>query len=253
MTKNISTEEAMRYSRQISLQGFDLEKQEILINSKVLLIGLGGLGCAAAQFLVAAGVGELTLVDDDYVELSNIQRQVLHFEASVGKKKVASAKSTLAQINQHVQIHTIEHRLDNKALSDIIEQHDLILDCTDNLKSRNEINQLCYFHQKDLVSGAAIRMEGQIFCVSPKAKTACYACISQFFGEQNLTCVESGVMSPVVGIVGSYQALEAIKLLTGYGRASINQLQIFDAMSSQWQNIGVKQTSNCSVCSADNT
>jgi adenylyltransferase/sulfurtransferase len=249
MTKFLSTEEAMRYSRQISLQGFDLEKQEILLNSKVLIIGAGGLGCAAAQYLVAAGVGALTIVDDDIVELSNIQRQVLHVEANIGKKKVSSAKSSLEQINNSVQLNTIDHRLDNESLAAAIEQHCLVIDCTDNLQSRDDINQLCYMQKTDLVSGAAIRMEGQIFCVSPKLNSACYACLSQFFGEQELSCVESGVMSPVVGVIGAYQALEAIKLLTSYGKVNINQLQIFDAMESQWQSFGVKQNSQCPVCS----
>lgn len=252
MTKSISTREAIRYSRQISLHGFDLEKQELLLNSKVLIIGAGGLGCAAAQYLVAAGIGELTIVDDDIVELSNIQRQVLHFEANIGKKKVSSAKSTLEQINQGVQLNTIDYRLDTDALSAAIEQHNVVLDCTDNLQSRNDINRLCYRHKTDLVSGAAIRMEGQVFCVSPRVNSACYACISQFFGEQELTCVESGVMSPVVGLIGAYQALEAIKLLTSYGKVNINQLHLFDAMNSQWQSIGVKPNATCSVCSVEN-
>ena len=167
------------------------------------MIGVGGLGCAASQYLVAAGIGKITLVDDDIVETTNLQRQILHFENSVGDKKVESARRTLNSINYFVDVQTIDKRLGADELDALALQHDLILDCSDNLETRNLLNDACYRSGIPLVSGAAIRMEGQIFCAIPALKTACYRCVSHFFGEQNLSCVESGVMSPVVGIVGA--------------------------------------------------
>lgn len=247
--KPISTEQAMRYSRQILLSGFDLDKQEILINSRVLVIGVGGLGCAVCQYLVASGIGHLTLVDDDIVETTNLQRQVLHDETSIGQCKVDSAASALKRLNGKVSLTLIKQRQPESELNELVIQHDIVVDCTDNLETRNGLNKACYQNLIPLVSGAAIRMEGQVFCVLPQKKSACYGCISALFGEQQLSCVESGVMSPVVGIIGSVQALEAIKILTGYGEAHVNKLQIFDAFTSEWRSFEVKPNPSCSVCS----
>ena len=238
----------MRYNRQIVLPNFDLDKQEILLNAKILIVGVGGLGCAAAQYLVAAGVGEITLIDDDKVEKTNLQRQILHAEADVGINKCLSAKASLEQMNSDIKIHVIQKRLELDSYLELIESLDLVLDCTDNLTSRNTLNQACYQLGKPLVSGAAIRMEGQLICIVPAEKSACYACISAYFGEQNLSCVESGVMSPVVGIIGAMQALEAIKVLCVYGVASVNQLMMFDGMTATWQTFKVPKKTNCSVC-----
>lgn len=246
--KYLTTEQAMRYNRQIVLPNFDLDKQEILLNAKILIVGVGGLGCAAAQYLVAAGVGEITLIDDDKVEKTNLQRQILHAEADVGINKCLSAKASLEQMNSDIKIHVIQKRLELDSYLELIESLDLVLDCTDNLTSRNTLNQACYQLGKPLVSGAAIRMEGQLICIVPAEKSACYACISLYFGEQNLSCVESGVMSPVVGIIGAMQALEAIKVLCDYGVASVNQLMMFDGMTATWQTFKVPKKTNCSVC-----
>lgn len=246
--KVITTEQTLRYSRQILLSGFDLDKQETLINSRVLMIGVGGLGCAAAQYLVAAGIGQLTLVDDDVVETTNLQRQVLHFEESIGAKKVDSAVSTLSKLNHQVVLQAIDRRQTADEFEGLIAEHDIVLDCSDNLDTRNMLNDVCYKTNIPLVSGAAIRMEGQVFCVIPKLKSACYRCVSHFFGEQNLSCVESGVMSPVVGIIGATQANEAIKILTGYGNAAINKLQVFDAMESRWESFTVNPLRACKAC-----
>ena len=247
--KTITTAQAMRYSRQIMLSGFDLDKQELLINSSVLLIGVGGLGCAASQYLVAGGIGKITIVDDDIVESTNLQRQVLHYESSIGDKKVDSAAQTLRNINHFVEVLPIDHRLGPDELCQAIQQHDIVLDCSDNLATRNELNKHCYAQKTPLVSGAAIRMEGQVFCVIPQRKSACYACISHFFGEQSLSCTEAGVISPLVGIVGAMQALEAIKILTQYGTTPVNTLQFFDAMTCTWTNITVEPLANCACCS----
>lgn len=247
--KTLTDEQMFRYSRQILLAGFDMDKQEILMNSKVLMLGVGGLGCAAAQYLVAAGVGQLTLVDDDRVELTNLQRQVLHCESNIGSKKVDSAYQSLQQLNRHVKLIPIDERLSESALTALVAEHDLVLDCTDNLATRNQLNAICYRQQTPLVSGAAIRMEGQVFCVLPQQQSACYGCISHFFGEQNLSCVESGVMSPIVGIIGATQANEAIKILTNYGQLPVNTLQVFDGLNSHWERFSVKRLADCVACS----
>ncbi|MAI65730.1 MAG: molybdopterin-synthase adenylyltransferase MoeB [Alteromonas sp.] len=251
--KELSTQQALRYSRQILLSGFDLDKQEQLMNSSAIIIGMGGLGCAAAQYLVAAGIGSITIVDDDIVETTNLQRQILHFESSVGTKKVDSAKHTLNQINHYVDVKTIDQRLNQTQLESLLLEHDIALDCCDNLETRNTLNDLCYSTKTPLVSGAAIRMEGQIFCVLPEQGSACYRCVSHFFGEQNLSCVESGVMSPVVGIIGATQTNEAIKILTNYGTSPTNRLQLFDAMTSSWESFTVNPLANCPTCSDKKT
>lgn len=248
MNKQLTTEQAMRYSRQILLNGFDLDKQELLINSKVLIVGLGGLGCAASQYLVASGVGVLTLIDDDVVETTNLQRQVLHDESSIGEQKVVSAARALRRLNAKVQLELLTTRQTESELALLVSQHNIVVDCTDNLITRNLINQVCYQAMVPLVTGAAIRMEGQVMCIVPNKHSACYACISHYFAEQNLTCVDSGVMSPVVGIIGSMQALEAIKILTDYGQPAINTLKLFDAMSAQWQDFTLKPRLDCEVC-----
>ena len=246
--QSLSTEQAIRYNRQIVLPDFDLDKQETLLNAKVLIIGVGGLGCAAAQYLVAAGVGELTLIDDDHVDKSNLQRQVLHGEADIGLSKCESAKASLRLLNSKVKIQTIQKRLTLDEYRELLQAIDIVLDCTDNLVSRNILNHACYESNTPLVSGAAIRMEGQLISVVPSQNSACYGCLSAYFGEQNLSCVESGVMSPVVGIIGSMQALEAIKIICEYGLISANKLMMFDALTSQWQTFKIPKNPNCEVC-----
>lgn len=246
--KSLTSEQALRYNRQIVLPNFDLDKQEILLNAKVLVVGLGGLGCAAAQYLVAAGAGEITLVDDDKVEKTNLQRQVLHGEADVGVNKCVSAKASLEQLNSDINIHIIQKRLELDDYLSLNKTLDIVLDCTDNIASRNTLNQACYQSGVPFISGAVIRMEGQLMSIVPKQDSACYACISRYFGEQNLSCVESGVMSPVVGVMGAMQALEAIKVLCDYGQTAINKLLMFDAMTASWQTFKVPKNTNCTVC-----
>ncbi|WP_299072006.1 molybdopterin-synthase adenylyltransferase MoeB [uncultured Paraglaciecola sp.] len=249
MSSQLTIAQAMRYNRQILLSGFDLDKQEVLCKAKVLLIGVGGLGCAASQFLAASGIGELTLVDADVVEVTNLQRQVLHAEKNVGLFKVESAISALRNINSEVKLRSRNKRQTQQQLTQLVKQHDIVLDCTDNLESRNLINKVCYEHNVPLVSGAAIRMEGQVFVINPLKKSACYGCISRYFGEQNVSCVEAGVMSPLVGIIGSMQAMEAIKTLTSYGEPLINRLQLYDAMTGVWQDFKINKSEDCLVCS----
>lgn len=246
--KELSTPQLMRYSRHIMLKDMDIDGQEKLWNSKVLIIGLGGLGCATAQYLTASGIGELTLVDDDSVDITNLQRQILHHEASVGLNKCQSAKVSLTAINSEITINIIEQRLSGHHLTDVINAHDIVIDCCDNLATRNELNLQCYQLNKTLVSGAAIRMEGQVSVYDMKPTTPCYQCLSQHFGEQVLTCVEAGVLSPVVGVIGNMQACEAIKVLAGIGQPLIGKLLLLDASDMSINTFSIPKSPQCSVC-----
>ncbi|MBL4783282.1 MAG: molybdopterin-synthase adenylyltransferase MoeB [Porticoccaceae bacterium] len=241
-----------RYTRQLLLPSFGFDGQEQLAASTVLVLGVGGLGCAAAQYLCTAGVGRLILVDDDSVELSNLPRQVLHGESDIGRLKVVSALDTLQQLNPAVSIETVAQRLDDEALLGKIKNCSVVLDCSDNLATRRQLNRLCYRGKTPLVSGAAIRFEGQVAVYPMTASAPCYECLSQRFGEQQLSCVESGVLAPLVGVVGSLQALEAIKLLSGVGTVPVGKLLLFDGAHSQWQTFQLQQWPDCPVCGSAN-
>ncbi|KXF81749.1 molybdopterin-synthase adenylyltransferase MoeB [Enterovibrio coralii] len=246
----LSSEEELRYNRQIILRQFDFEGQEALKQSKMLILGAGGLGCAASQYLAAAGVGELTLIDDDRVELSNLQRQVLHSDATIGELKVDSAAKSLRTLNPHVVINTVSERLGDDALSDLVNHHSIVLDCSDNVDTRNQLNRLCFEHKTPLVSGAAIRLEGQVAVFTYGENEPCYQCLSAMFGEQALSCVEAGILSPVVGVIGAMQALEAIKVATHFAPIPAGKLMMFDAMDSQWRNFNLMKSPTCTVCNS---
>ncbi|HEM8212198.1 TPA: molybdopterin-synthase adenylyltransferase MoeB [Providencia rettgeri] len=246
--QELSDPEMLRYNRQIILRGFDFDGQEKLKAGKVLVIGLGGLGCAATQYLAAAGVGHLTLVDFDTVSLSNLQRQVLHRDATIDMPKVDSAKTQLAAINPHIQIDTVNAQLDDAQLDELITHHDVILDCTDNVAIREQLNRLCLPHKKPLVSGAAIRMEGQLSVFTYEESTPCYHCLSRLFGDNNLTCVEAGVMSPLVGTIGTLEAMESIKLLANYGKVNSGKVLLFDAMTMDFRQFRLSKDPHCEVC-----
>lgn len=246
----LSLEEERRYNRQIMLRQFDFDGQEALKQARILVIGVGGLGCAASQYLAAAGVGTLTLVDDDKVELSNLHRQILHNDSRIGMNKVESAALSLSELNPHLKVNCLTTRLHATALAECIAQHDVVVDCSDNLATREELNTLCFASKTPLVSGAAIRMEGLLAVFSYQQDEACYQCFSALFGEQNLSCAESGVLSPVVGIIGNMQALEAIKLVTGLTTGQANKVLFFDALSSQWQSFALAKNPSCTLCSA---
>lgn len=248
-TQQLTPEQAMRYSRQVMLPAMDFRGQEALLASKVLIVGMGGLGCAAAPYLVASGVGHVTLVDDDKIDSSNLQRQILYREADIGLSKVQQAAGQLRQLNSSIQIKQLEQRLSAEELTAIIPQYSLVLDCSDNLSTRNAINAACVHAKVPLVSGAAIRFEGQVASFSMQGEGACYQCFSQLFGEQQLSCMEAGILSPVVGIVGSMQALEAVKVLAKVGQPLYGKLQLFDALYSQWQQFNITKDPQCSVCS----
>ncbi|WP_028025277.1 molybdopterin-synthase adenylyltransferase MoeB [Enterovibrio calviensis] len=245
----LSPEEELRYNRQIVLRQFDFDGQEALKQSQVLILGAGGLGCAASQYLAASGVGKITLIDDDHVELSNLQRQVLHSDSTIGELKVESAATALRKLNPHVIVETIEKRLDDKALLALIEQHNIVIDCSDNITTRNQLNQLCFHSKTPLISGAAIRLEGQVAVFTYSESEPCYQCLSTLFGEQALSCVEAGILSPVVGIIGATQALEAIKVISGFASAPTGKIMLYDALSSEWRSFSLPKNPSCGVCS----
>ena len=245
----LSDHEMLRYNRQIILKNFDFDGQEALKQSAILIIGAGGLACASSQYLVCAGAGKITLVDFDTVELSNLQRQVLHTDADIGKLKVDSAAQSLGQLNPNTTINTISQKLDDDELLNLIQSHDVVLDATDNVDTRNQLNRLCFKTRTPLVSGAAIRMEGQISVFTYKENEPCYNCLSALFGTNALTCVEAGVMAPVVGIIGAMQALEAIKVISNYGTPVISKLLILDALTLSWREMKLNRNPKCSICS----
>ena len=227
----LSHEEELRYNRQSILKSVDFDGQEKLKESKMLIVGLGGLGCAASQYLAAAGVGNLTLLDFDTVSLSNLQRQVLHCDARLNMPKVESAKIALKQINPHINIETINAKLDEEKLAEIIPHFDIVLDCTDNVEIRNQLDSQCNHAKIPLISGAAIRMEGQVSVFTYEPNTPTYRDLSKLFGQNVLSCVEAGVLAPIVGIVGTIQALEAIKVRLKIGKNLSGRLLMIDGFS----------------------
>lgn len=247
--KTLSDEEWLRYNRQIVLRPFDIDGQEALKNAAVLVIGAGGLGCAAAQYLAVAGVGRITLVDDDLVELSNLQRQVLHQDADLGRPKVDSAADSLRAANPWLEVVTHQARADETLLRTLIPQHQLVLDGTDNLATRQRVNRCCFEAKVPLVSAAVIRMEGQLAVFTYHRDEACYACLSRLMGNAVLSCVEAGVLAPMVGVMGSLQALEAVKLLAGgIGRSPRGRLLLVDGLHLSTRELGLPKAPDCPVC-----
>lgn len=251
MRPELTDAEALRYNRQTVLHGFDFDGQLKLKAARVAVVGLGGLGCAAAPYLAAAGVGQMLLVDVDTVSLSNLQRQILHRDERIGMSKVESARRELNAIAPHVRIDTLDGKLDDEPVAAQIAACDLVLDCTDNVAARDGLNRLCHAQRKPLVSGAAIRMEGQLCVFTYQPEEPCYRCLSQLFGDNALTCVEAGVMAPLVGTIGTLQAMEAIKLLANYGQTLTGKLLMFDAMTLQFREMKLPKNPQCKVCSGD--
>jgi len=246
----MNDEQLLRYSRQILLPGFDESKQQSLIDAHVIIMGLGGLGSPVAMYLAAAGVGKLTLVDFDHVDLSNLQRQIIHRTSSIKQSKVESASAAIKELNPDIETVCINEKLEQAELELLLENADLLLDATDNFSSRFMINRACFKTHTPLVSGAAIRMEGQVSVFDFKnPDSPCYRCLYDEDGEENTSCSENGVMSPMVGIIGSIQAMEAIKLLTDYGETLTGKLLITDAMYQDWRCMNFKKSADCPVCS----
>ena len=250
MTASMNDEQLLRYSRQIMLPAIDIEGQSKLLSSTVFILGLGGLGSPAAMYLASAGVGKLILCDDDKVDLSNLQRQIAHHTADIGIAKTQSAKNTLLALNPEISVETIDKRLNRTELLDQIKTCDVVVDASDNFETRFLLNEVCVHLKKPLVSGAAIRMEGQISVFSNHSpQDPCYRCLYRDGTETAESCSESGVLSPITGIIGSLQALETLKLLTKVGSILSGRLLIFDGVTLEWREIRLKKDPQCPVCS----
>ncbi len=242
-------EALLRYSRQIMLPDMDVAGQQKLVDASILIVGMGGLGCPAAMYLAAAGVGHLIIADDDVVELTNLQRQLAHSQDDLGKPKVESARATLLGLNPDVKVTPIKERLLGEALDEQVRQADLVVDACDNFTTRFAVNRSCIKYKVPLVSGAAIRMEGQVAVFDSRLEESpCYQCLYQEDDELDTSCATNGVMAPLVGIIGSVQAMEAIKLIAGVGESLAGRLLLLDASSMQWREMKLPRDPACAAC-----
>ncbi len=247
----LTDEQLLRYSRQIMLPEVDVAGQEALLAGTVLIIGMGGLGAPAAIYLASAGVGHLIISDHDRVEASNLQRQIVHHDATIGETKVASARQSLMQTNPELRITGIDRKLEGDELVEAVRAADVVLDATDNFTARFAINAACWDAGVPLVSGAAIRWEGQVAVFDPRdAASPCYRCLYAEGEDAALNCAENGVIAPLVGIIGTCQAMEAIKLLTGIGDSLTGYVLYFDAKRMDWRKLRLPKNPACPGCSA---
>jgi len=240
----------LRYSRHLLLDDIGVEGQRRLLQSRVLIIGAGGLGSPAAMYLACSGVGSITIVDDDTVDLTNLQRQIMHNTASIGQAKVLSAQKTLCELNPTVQVQALQTRADAQLLQSLVTQADVVLDCCDNFQTRQAINAACVQQRVPLVSGGAIGMDGQIAVYDPRDdKAPCYACVfTPEVPPEEARCATMGVLAPLVGVIGAMQALEALKLLAHTGTSLSGYLLMLDARSMEWTRLRVQKNPACSVC-----
>lgn len=242
-------EQLLRFSRQIMLPTMDVAGQQELVDATVLIVGMGGLGCPAAMYLSAAGVGHLIIADDDTVEITNLQRQIAHEQSNLGESKVSSAETTLKGLNPDVRITQINNRLEGDLLEKVVVSADVVVDASDNFNTRFAVNQSCLKNKKPLVSGAAIRMEGQIAVFdSGNPESPCYQCLYSECGDDDASCSQNGVMAPLVGIIGSVQAMETIKLITGIGNSLVGRLLLLDATAMQWREMKLPRDPSCPAC-----
>lgn len=242
-------EQLLRYSRQVLLPQIDVGGQQRLLASSVLIVGLGGLGSPVALYLAAAGVGRLLLADHDEVDLSNLQRQILHQTDGLGQAKVDSAMRRLGSLNPDVELIPLRQELVGEALRQAVAQVDLVLDCTDNFATRQAINSACFALGRPLVSGAAIRLEGQLSVFDPRRDDSpCYECLYGTGEDSALSCSEAGVAGPMVGVVGALQALEALKLLAGFGEVMVGRLLLVDGLGSRFRELRVRRDPGCPCC-----
>ncbi len=244
-------DQLLRYSRQIMLPEFDAEGQEKILNAHVAVVGVGGLGSPVAMYLAAAGVGQLTFFDHDVVDATNFQRQILHEESSLGSSKVRSAKQTLGRINSQTVVSIVEDRFSPSSAADLVGKVDVIVDGTDNFESRRIINEFCLKHLIPWISGAAIRMEGQIVVFDPRRKDSpCYGCLYSEEPSESTSCAENGVLAPIVGVVGSLQANETLKLICGLADGSVGWVLYLDLRRLDWRKLKLRRDLACSVCGA---
>ena len=242
----------LRYSRHILLDEIGIEGQQKLLDARVLVIGAGGLGSPAALYLASAGVGHITLVDDDEVDLTNLQRQIAHTTERVGRKKAESAREAMAQINPAVDVLALVERVDDARLAGLVQSADVVLDCTDNFKTRHAVNRACVKHRVPLVSGAVIRFDGQVSVFDPRSgENPCYSCLfPQDQAFEDVACSTMGVFAPLVGVVGAMQAAEALKLIMGIGESLAGRLLLLDGLRMEWSSIRIARHDTCPVCAA---
>ena len=244
----MNPEQQARYARHIRLPAIGERGQQAILDASALIVGVGGLGSPAAMYLAAAGIGRLVLSDYDVVETSNLQRQIIHRQTAVGENKVDSGKQTLSALNSDCQVDTIGYQLEGEELRKVIDSVDIVLDCSDNYPTRFEVNRYCVETATMLVTGAAIRLEGQIMNYQPAANSACYQCLySHAYGSEE-SCELEGVLGPVVGVIGTMQAVQTLLLLAGQGETMVNRLLLFDALSMEWQGVTLPKNPNCPAC-----
>ena len=248
-TSGLTHQQLMRYNRQIVLPQIDLDGQERLQRAHVAIVGMGGLGNAAATSLVASGIGNVTLIDNDNVDATNLPRQTLFTDAVVGQPKVDAAKVALAPLNPDCCINTLQRLITPENAIENLSGHDVVLDCSDNKTARLCVNSACVSLALPLVSGAAIRFEGQIFVGHP-TQAPCYGCLGELFAATELSCTEAGIFSPVAGIIGTYQAMLAMQILAGAGNIPYGRLLCFDALQHQWLDYNVPRSPSCQLCTS---
>ena len=246
----MTDEQLLRYSRHILLDDIGIAGQERILRSHALIVGAGGLGSPVALYLGSAGVGQITVVDHDLVDMTNLQRQIAHTTARVGQPKVLSVQAAIAAVNPEVKVTPIVARADAALLDRLVAQADVVLDCCDNFATRQCINAACVNHRKPLVSGAAIRFDGQISVYDPRdSDSPCYACVfSPDASFEETRCATMGVFAPLVGIIGSMQAAESLKLLSGAGRPLTGRLLMLDGRAMEFTEVRVKRQASCTVC-----
>ncbi|MCP4044235.1 MAG: molybdopterin-synthase adenylyltransferase MoeB [Gammaproteobacteria bacterium] len=245
----MNDDQLLRYSRQIMLPMVDAKGQQRLLESTAMIVGLGGLGSPVAMYLAAAGVGRLLLIDFDQVEISNLQRQVIHATADIGRLKVESAQDTLKALNPEVAVESIPRKLEVDELTDMAAKSNVIIDASDNFATRFALNQVSVATRTPLVSGAAIRMEGQVGIYRPELpESPCYRCLYKDENELQETCTQTGVLAPVLGIIGSIQATEALKILIDIGQTLTGRLLLLDAMTMEWRTLKLNRDPDCPVC-----
>ncbi len=247
----MNDQDLLRYSRHILLDDIGIEGQEKILAAHAIVIGAGGLGSAAAPYLAAAGIGKMTLIDHDTVDLTNLQRQIMHNQNSVGQAKVQSGKAMLLNLNPHVQVNALQEKATAELLDQLLPTASVVLDCSDNFTTRHMVNAACVKHKVPLVSGAAIKFDGQVTVIDTRQTgTPCYACLfpaDQEFNE--VQCSTMGVFSPLVGIIGSIQAAQALQVIMQIGEPLVGKLLLWDARSSQVDQIALHQRDDCPICS----
>lgn len=248
----MNDEQLLRYSRHILLSEIGIEGQEKLLASHAVVIGAGGLGSPIALYLASAGVGQITICDGDDVDLTNLQRQIVHRTDAIGKKKVDSARATLAAVNPEVRVIALPERVSGERLDTLVAEADVVIDGCDNFATRHAVNRACVKFHKPLVSGAGVRFDGQVAVFDMRSRLSpCYHCLFPEEGEnEDVRCAVMGVFAPLVGIVGSMQAAEALKLLTGAGEPLTGRLLLLDALTMQIHTVKLQKDPACPVCSA---